>query len=155
MKTTINNPRTTTKQEQKIAQESVRVVQGFENAFEGTEVVHVDIHTEGPEESFMIPKGAFDLLVFILDSMAEGKAISIALVEAELSTQQAADLLAVSRPHLINKLLEPGLIPFSTVGKHRRIKLKDIIHYKEERRKKRKNNLQFLADQAQELNMGY
>ncbi|WP_211228191.1 excisionase family DNA-binding protein [Aequorivita capsosiphonis] len=61
--------------------------------------------------------------------MAEGKTISIVPSNSEVSTQQAADMLNVSRPHLV-KLLEAQKIPFKKVGSHRRILLNDIIEYK-------------------------
>ena len=68
--------------------------------------------------------------------MAEGKTISIVPSNSEVSTQQAADMLNVSRPHLI-KLLEAKKIPFNKVGSHRRILLKDIMEYKEQLAKQR------------------
>jgi len=67
------------------------------------------------------------LLFEILDNMAMGKSITLIPSEAEVSTQQAADMLNVSRPHLV-KLLEKGEIPFKKVGSHRRIQLKDLIN---------------------------
>jgi excisionase family DNA binding protein len=73
---------------------------------------------------------------------------------ADISTQQAADLLGVSRPHIVS-LLEKGDIPFLKVGTHRRIHLKDLIAYDKKIKKSRADKLDFLAAQAQELNMGY
>lgn len=86
--------------------------------------------------------------------MAEGKSLTLIPSDAELSTQQAADLLNVSRPHLV-KLLEAGQIPFKKVGAHRRIELKDVLAYEEQQRAPRKDQLDFLSQQAQELNLGY
>jgi excisionase family DNA binding protein len=63
-------------------------------------------------------------------------------------------MLNVSRPHLI-KLLEEGQIPYKKVGSHRRIELKDILEYEDRQKKNRKTQLDFLAQQAQELNLGY
>lgn len=69
-------------------------------------------------------------------------------------TQQAAGILNVSRPHVV-KLLKEGKIPFKKVRNHRRILLKDIIIYANQQKETRKENLQFLTQQAQELNLGY
>ncbi|MCC5625595.1 helix-turn-helix domain-containing protein, partial [Nostoc sp. CHAB 5715] len=68
--------------------------------------------------------------------------------ESLLTTQEAATLLNVSRPHLV-KLLESGVIPFQKVGTHRRVFLEDVNAYEIQLKQKRKSNLQFLADQAQ------
>ena len=71
-----------------------------------------------------------------------------------ISTQQAAGILNVSRPYVV-KLLEEGMIPFKKVGRHRRILLKDVLIYANQQKETRKENLQFLTQQAQELNLGY
>jgi excisionase family DNA binding protein len=86
--------------------------------------------------------------------MAEGKTISIIPSNSELSTQQAADMINVSRPHLI-KLLESKQIPFNKVGSHRRVLLMDIMKYQDQLAKQRENQLDFLSNQAQDLNLGY
>ena len=86
--------------------------------------------------------------------MAEGKTISIVPSNSELSTQQAADMINVSRPHLI-KLLESKQIPFKKVGSHRRVLLIDIMEYQDQLVKQREDQLDFLSNQAQDLNLGY
>lgn len=101
-----------------------------------------------------IPKKALTLLSAIIQNMAEGKTISIVPSNSEVSTQQAADMLNVSRPHLV-KLLETKKIPFKKVGSHRRILLQDIMEYKERLDKKRESQLDFLSNQAQDLKLGY
>lgn len=101
-----------------------------------------------------LSEGAFMLLTQILKEMAKGNGIMVMPVHAELTTQQAADFLNVSRPFLIG-LLEKGALPFRTVGRHRRVRLEDILHYKKSIDEKRLNTLDELSAQAQELNMGY
>lgn len=101
-----------------------------------------------------IPLKALQLLAVILSSMAQGKAVSLIPSDAEISTQQAADLLHVSRPHLV-KLLETGVIPFKKTGSHRRITLDDLLAYEGNQKKERREELRFLAQQAQDLNLGY
>lgn len=101
-----------------------------------------------------IPKRALQLLSEILLKMAEGRNVSLIPSDSEISTQQAADILNVSRPYLV-KLLENGLIPFKKAGSHRRVLLDDLLKYSEHQRKIKQNSFQQLADQAQELNLGY
>lgn len=72
---------------------------------------------------------ALQLLAQILKEISKGRPVSIVPIATELTTQAAAELLGCSRPHLI-KLLEQGTIPFTKVGKHRRIKYQDILDYK-------------------------
>jgi excisionase family DNA binding protein len=74
--------------------------------------------------------------------------------DAEVSTQQAAEMLHVSRPHIV-KLLEQGSIPFKKVGSHRRILLEDLLKYDQGLKQQQEKSLEFLAQQAQELNLGY
>lgn len=111
---------------------------------------------EGYKKSMEIPKSAIKLFFRILDSMADGNSIALFFSDrnADISTQQAAELLGVSRPHIVS-LLEKGGIPFFKVGTHRRIHLKDLIAYNKKIKKNRADKLDFLAAQAQELNMGY
>lgn len=101
-----------------------------------------------------LSEGAFSLLVKILDEMSKGNGLMVMPIHAELTTQQAGDFLNVSRPFLIG-MLEKGEIPFRTVGRHRRIRLEDIMKYKKQIETKRLEVLDELAEQAQELKMGY
>jgi len=107
-----------------------------------------------PEESVEIPAAALRLLVGILDEMAEGNAVTLLPSQAELTTQQAAGFLNVSRPYLVG-LLETGRIPFRKTGTHRRILAKDLLAYKVQSRTKRQGALQELSALSQELEMGY
>ncbi len=87
----------------------------------------------GPEgEEIEISEVVFQLLRQVIGYLEQGKEITIVPCNPELSTQEAADLLKVSRPYLI-KLLELGELPYRKVGKHRRVRYEDVISYKEKR----------------------
>ena len=106
------------------------------------------------EETIELPAGAVKLLVEILEDMASGRSVTIVPQNAELTTQQAADFLNVSRPFLI-RLLAGKKIPFRMVGTHRRVRLEDVLKYKEGVDAERRKVLDQLASDAQELDMGY
>lgn len=144
----------TTKEDQKIAISSLQGFQVVSQRIKSSRKNGVKIKVQETGEFITIPKKALTLLSAILQNMAEGKTISIIPSNSEVSTQQAADMLNVSRPHLI-KLLETNKIPFKKVGSHRRILLKDIMEYQEQLAKQREAQLDFLSNQAQDLNLGY
>ena len=106
----------------------------------------------GPAIEF--PAVAVSLLVRLLKDLAAGHAVTIIPVHALLTTQQAADILGVSRPHVI-KLLEEKRMPHTTVGAHRRIRFEDLAAYRQTVEAERKVALDELARQAQELDLGY
>lgn len=144
----------TTKADQKIALNSLEAFLNVSNRIKASRKTGIKIKVQETGEFMTIPKKALELLFFIVQNMSEGRSISLIPSESEVSTQQAADMLNVSRPHLV-KLLESGNIPFKKIGSHRRILLQDLIVYEEKLANEREKQLDFLANQAQKLNLGY
>ncbi len=101
-----------------------------------------------------LPTSALRLLVDVLSELAEGNAVKVVPIHAELTTQEAADMLNVSRPHLV-KLLESGALAFHKTGKHRRIRFADLMVFKTEQDRASAQAMEALAKQAQELQLGY
>ncbi|NVZ84167.1 helix-turn-helix domain-containing protein [Pseudomonas yamanorum] len=119
------------------------------------ETQRIDIFDkEDKPHSLVLPTSALRLLVDILGELAIGNAVKVVPVHAELTSQEAADLLNVSRPHLV-KMLEEGAIPFTKTGRHRRIRFSDLMAFKQRREDESQEAMDALAQQAQELGMGY
>jgi excisionase family DNA binding protein len=112
------------------------------------------IIVEGVERGVDIPMIAMRVLGEALRHISQGKAPVVLPLEAEISTQQAADILNVSRPHLI-RLLDSKEIPFRRVGTHRRVPLLAVVTYKRRKDEERMKVLNELEAQAQEFKMGY
>ena len=105
-------------------------------------------------DEIALPPQAVKVLAEVLGHLAEGRDVQVAAYPVEMTTQQAADYLRVSRPFLVD-LLEKGAIPFRKVGSHRRVLFEDVAAYKRLSDEKRLETLEKLAEQAQELKMGY
>lgn len=101
-----------------------------------------------------LPRAVQELISHLLVEMSQGNAVTLIPVHAEMTTQEAADFLNVSRPHLV-KLLETNQIPHHKVGTHRRIRFNELKVFKQKQAEARAAALDELAAQAQELNMGY
>ena len=108
----------------------------------------------GKERPLELPVGAVAMLMEILEAMAAGRGVTLIPENAELTTVQAADVLNVSRPFLI-KLLDESVFPHRKVGKHRRIRMEDVMAYKAAIDREREAILGQLAREAQEGGMGY
>lgn len=97
-----------------------------------------------------IPESVFYVLERVAEVMARGDSISIVPVGREVTTQQAADLLNVSRQYLV-RLLNDDLMPYRKTGKHRRLRIEDVLTYKETRDKDRRAGLRELCRLTQEV----
>lgn len=115
------------------------------------EQVTSDAVLVGPDgEQVDLPKAVFDILKAVADAMQEGKAITVAPVSQQLTTQQAADFLGISRPTFV-KLLEEGRIPFERpgAGRHRKVRLDDVLNHKAATSRARLQTLDELSRSAQ------
>jgi excisionase family DNA binding protein len=142
-----------TRQESRVAEESRRKLGELLAATGECGDLHVLLQHLS-NECLSIPKGVLQLLVAILDETARGNTVAVVPVGAELTTQQAADLLQVSRPHLVD-LLDVGEIPHRKVGTHRRVRFQDVISYKQKSKRDRLKALEELSALDQELGLGY
>lgn len=117
--------------------------------------VRIQVLDEGKEpETITVPSSALRLFVHLLSEMSQGNAVTLIPTHSELTTQQAADLLNVSRPFVV-KLLDEGRIPSRSVGKYRRVRFDDLMAYKRKDDDARAKVLDQLTAEAQELDMGY
>lgn len=140
----LNNPATQT-QSARAAQDALRLLSSQPDAT-------VSVHAG--DVALAVPSDAVELLRSALGQIAEGHRVRVIIDDRELTTQEAADLLNLSRPHFI-RLLESGRVPFHTVGTHRRVLLEDVLTYKAARTAKREAAFQILADEAQKHDLGY
>jgi excisionase family DNA binding protein len=105
---------------------------------------------DSSRETVALPASAVRLLVRVLEEMARGNAVTLIPVHAELTTQEAADMLNISRPSLI-QLLDEGKIEYRRVGTHRRVRFESLIKYKRQADAARRAALAELAAYDQEL----
>ncbi len=99
-----------------------------------------------------LPAPAVRLLREVLDRMADGKGVALTPLHAELTTRQAAELLQVSRTHLV-QLLDEGRIPCRKVGSHRRVRTEDILAWRRETEIRRREALDGMTARDQELGL--
>lgn len=105
----------------------------------------------GPKgEAIALPESVFLVLERVAEVMARGDSITVVPVGKEVTTQQAADLLNLSRQYLV-RMLDEGRIPFRKVGKHRRVRMEDVLEFKVKRDKDRRAGLRELSQLTQEF----
>ena len=109
---------------------------------------------DGEGKTVSVPTSALRLFLHLLTEMSQGHSVTLVPTHAELTTQQAADILNVSRPYVV-KLLDEGKIPSRAVGKYRRVRFDDLMAYKRKDDDARAKILDQLTAEAQELGMGY
>jgi excisionase family DNA binding protein len=142
-----------TQEEIALARESGRVLSSMLKS--RAKAQQIDLRdSKGVVRTLSVPAAAMRLLLNALTEIGQGNAVSITPIHAELTTQEAADILNVSRPYLV-QLLKNGEIPFHKIGTHRRVRHQDVIDYKNRIDAERRKALNELAAQAQALNMGY
>jgi excisionase family DNA binding protein len=130
-----------------VARETSRVLA---SRLRGGGAVRLRIVDGSSRDSVNLPATATRLLVRILNEMARGNAVALTPVRAELSTQEAADALNISRPSLI-RLLDEGKIAFRRVGAHRRVLFQALMKYKRQADAGRRSSLAELAAYDREL----
>jgi excisionase family DNA binding protein len=153
--TTADLNRTVLPDEKEIAAavESRRQLAAFLSTKQETQRIEL-VDGEQQRQVVELPTFALRLLGEILSELALGNAVKVVPIHAELTTQEGADLLNVSRPHLV-KLLDEGVIPHTKTGRHRRVKFADLMAYKAQRDHASRTAMDELAAQAQKLGMGY
>ncbi|VAW77173.1 Excisionase domain protein [hydrothermal vent metagenome] len=140
-----------TQDQMEIAKDSSRILAKY------TKAKRVRLKIQGDQdelEELILPEYVLEALLDILVEISRGNAFSIIPVHAQLSTQEAANILNVSRPFLVS-LLEDKKIPYHKVGTHRRVLAKDLFFYKKQIDKDRLKTLEELTALSQELGMGY
>lgn len=114
--------------------------------------VNPEIEIEETQEKIKIPLKALKLLAKILKATSEGHPISVVPIATEMTTQAAAEALGCSRPHLV-KLLENGKIPFTLVGRHRRVKFEDVMNFKRNTKLEQEKHLTNMMKSDEELGL--
>jgi excisionase family DNA binding protein len=121
---------------------------------EGSQSLKLRPVARSSDSSIELPVATVRVLVEALEHSAAGNASIVVPLHRELTTQEAADLLNVSRPYLVS-LLEAGKIPYRKVGSRRRVMLEDLLTYKNEETRHSRKLLDELTTEAQEMGLGY
>ncbi|MGW0667323.1 helix-turn-helix domain-containing protein [Streptomyces sp. NPDC002746] len=120
---------------------------------DGTPQAVQPVLLRGPDGSTKtLPPEVYEALMVVVRALSEGKAVTVAPVNTTLTTQEAADLLGVSRPTFV-KILDEGEVPYSRPGRHRRVLLADVLQYKERRRTRRGRGLDKLIEQTEDAGL--
>jgi excisionase family DNA binding protein len=150
----MHTPATTpSEKDTELAREALRALQQ-KPLRKNARVVKLQAELGAEPTPVSLPREAFELLVEILGQMANGNGVTLLSTQAEMTTQEAAELLGVSRPHLVS-LLDGGKIPHRLVGTHRRVRVADLMAYKASRYVEQRAALNELTREAQEQGLGY
>ena len=150
MPRTDTDPTIPSDQEALLAREATRVLAGHPTDGES---LRIQVSAAGKEVTILdLPSAAAGPLLAILKAMGEGRPVAVHAADAELTTQQAADMLNVSRPYLVG-MIDNGILPARMVGNQRRLPLRDVLAYKRDTQAKRRAALDELAKSDQELGL--
>jgi excisionase family DNA binding protein len=143
---------TPTEADRRLASESSQLMETVSTLPHDVRLQFLD--ADAPHNAISLPAPALRLLNEILKEMAKGNAVTLIPINAMLTTQEAADILNVSRPFLVG-LLEAGKMPYQRLGSHRRILFKDLMAFKQKADVARADAMRQLTEEAQELDLGY
>ncbi len=135
-----------------IARSALARIKGYLQRHPGTSEEPVLVTVQEDAELLALPRSAVELMARILAHMAAGQSVSVVPLHAELTTQQAADLLNVSRPFLVG-LLDAGEIEYRMVGTHRRIRASSLLSYQRQDDVRRRSAADELTSLSQELEL--
>lgn len=127
-----------TRSEQEAARRSLPALEESLKSLSKKDTTEIEI--EETAQKIIVPTMALQLLTRILKDLGEGRPVQIVPIAAEMTTQAAAELLGCSRPHVV-KLLEQGKIPFTKIGKHRRVRYEDVMKYRKAMKEAQKQHL--------------
>lgn len=137
----------------KEAGEALRPLSELVRAHEFEDVLLRAEH-DGDEAEARVPRAAYRLFLEVLAQLANGNAVTIVPIHAELTTQEAAELLNVSRPFLV-RLLESGAIPYRKIGTHRRVLAQHVLAYRDADNLRRRQAARQLTQEGEDLGLGY
>lgn len=135
-----------------LAREAVRAINTHLAAHPDTEAEPVRMTVVGDPAEIVVPAAVLGLLSEILANLANGEGVTVVPTHAELTTQQAAELLNVSRPYFVG-LLDAGEIEYRMVGTHRRVNAGSLMTYKDKDRRKRAQAADELSAMTRELGL--
>jgi len=134
-----------------VAERAARRIRDYLTSHPNDDLLEV-LGETGDDDALVIPRATAIMFAQILDLLGQGRGVQIIPKEAELTTQQAAAMLNVSRPYLIG-LLESGKIPFRKVGRHRRITFEALMEYKRQDDLERRAAADDLTELSEELGL--
>jgi excisionase family DNA binding protein len=103
-------------------------------------------------ERFELPETMYAVLRQVAEALSSGMGVTVAPMNAMLTTQEAADFLGVARPTLV-RMLDRGDLPMERPGRHRFVQLKDLVEFQQRERVRRREALQDMSRQAEELHL--